>query len=105
MKLSERDRFRLRHMLDAARRAVRFAETRRRADLNDEDDPLVYALKHLITIVGEAAGEVSPEAREQLKELPWPDIVNMRHRIVHAYFDVSLDILWDTVQDGGAELT
>jgi len=31
--------------------------------------------------------------------IPWEDIVGMRHRLVHAYFDINLDILWRTVQD------
>ncbi len=34
-----------------------------------------------------------------LPDIPWDDIVGMRHRLVHAYFDINLDILWRTVQD------
>lgn len=95
---SESDGIRLQEMLDAARRAVRFAEGRSRADLDDEEDPLVHALVRLVAVIGEAAYHVSVETRSELDEIPWPDVVNMRHRLIHAYFDIDLDILWATVQ-------
>lgn len=101
---TESDRVRLQEMLEAAKRAVRFAEGRSRSDLEDEDDPLVHALMRLITVVGEAADHVTPQARSELPEIPWPDVVNMRHRLVHAYFDVNLEILWATVQRSLPEL-
>lgn len=86
-------------MLDAARKAVRVAEGRRRQDLEDEDDPLADGLVRLITVIGEAAGKVSPSARSELSQIPWADVVGMRNRLIHAYFEVDLDILWATVQD------
>jgi uncharacterized protein with HEPN domain len=52
-----------------------------------------------VEIIGEAAYQVSQTTREQLPEIPWKDIIGMRHRMVHAYFDINLDILWRTVQD------
>jgi uncharacterized protein with HEPN domain len=36
-------------------------------------------------------------SREQLPEIPWADIIGMRNRLVHAYFDINLEILWQTV--------
>lgn len=95
--LDERDKTRLQHMLAAARKAVRLAQGRQREDLEDEDDPLVDALMRLISVIGEAANKVSPTARALLSDVPWPDVVSMRHRLVHDYFDVNLDILWATV--------
>ena len=97
--LPEDDRIRLQHMLDAARKAVRLAAGRDREDLEAEDDPLAYALVHLISVIGEAASRVSSGTRSQLDGIPWPDIVGMRNRLIHAYFDINLDILWATVQD------
>jgi uncharacterized protein with HEPN domain len=92
------DAVRLRHMLDAAREAVGFARGQTRANLND-DRKLVLALVKDIEIIGEAAYQVSPSARNQLPSIPWEDIIGMRHRLVHAYFDTNLEILWRTVQD------
>jgi uncharacterized protein with HEPN domain len=97
--LPDDDRVRLRHMLDAAKKAVRFAAGRNRADLESEDDPLSEALIRLISVIGEAANKVSLGTRSQLASIPWPDIVGMRNRLIHDYFDVNLDILWATVQD------
>lgn len=92
------DVIRLRHMADAAREAIGFAEDRTRADL-DVDRKLVLALVKAIEIIGEAAYQVSQTARSELPGIPWEDIVGMRHRLVHAYFDINLDILWQTVQE------
>ena len=39
-----------------------------------------------------------------MPEIPWEDITGMRHRLVHAYFDINLDILWATVQKDLPEL-
>jgi uncharacterized protein with HEPN domain len=93
------DSIRLRHMLDAAREALVFVRHRNRDDL-DHDLQLVWALVKAIEIIGEAAYQLSPEARAQVPGLPWDKIITMRHRLVHAYFDINLDILWKTVQEG-----
>lgn len=93
------DRIRLQHMLDAAEQARAFIRNRRREDL-DDDQQLVWALVKAIEIIGEAAYQVSAETRERLPGIPWERITGMRHRLVHAYFDIDLDILWKTVQDG-----
>jgi uncharacterized protein with HEPN domain len=90
------DSIRLRHMQDAAEEAIEFARGRTRADL-DADRMLVLALVKEIEIIGEAAFRMSPRTRDQLPEIPWDDVIGMRHRLVHAYFDINLDILWRTV--------
>jgi uncharacterized protein with HEPN domain len=92
------DAIRLRHMLDAAREAMGFVQGRNRAHLN-ADRKLVLALVKDIEIIGEAACQISEITRDQLQEIPWEDIIGMRHRLVHAYFDINLDILWRTVQE------
>ena len=97
------DEIRLRHMLDAAREAVSFARGRTRGDL-DADRQLVLSLVKDIEIVGEAATRVSEPARRRLPEMPWERIVGMRNRLVHAYFDVNLDIVWKTISEDLPEL-
>lgn len=85
-------------MLDAAQEAICFVQGRIRADL-DHDRMLVLALTKCVEIIGEAAYQLSSTTQEQLPAIPWADIVSMRHRLVHAYFDINLDILWQTIQD------
>lgn len=92
------DLIRLRHMLDSAREVRSFANGRQRPDL-DRDRQLVLALVKAIEIVGEAAAGVSAETRARIPEIPWTDIVGMRNRLIHAYFDIDLDTVWDTATD------
>ena len=93
--LPEDDRIRLQHMLDAARKAARLAAGRSREELDAEDDPLAAALVHWICVIGEAASKVSSGTCSAVDGIPWPDIVGMRNRLIHAYFDINLDIVWD----------
>jgi len=96
--MNEQDEVRLRHMLDAAREALTFAEDHTREDL-DTNQMLVRALSMSIGIIGEAASKVSSDIQAAHPDIPWPQIIGMRHRIIHAYFEVNLDILWETVID------
>ena len=93
------DLIRLRHIRDAATEALGFGRDRRREDL-DHDRQLVWALVKAIEIIGEAASKVSQESQDLLTNIPWRNIVGMRNRLVHAYFDINLDILWKTVVEG-----
>lgn len=94
----EQDEVRLRHMLDAARSVRRFAEGRQREDL-DTDEMLAFAIVRGLEVIGEAASQVSAAGRAACPDLPWASIIGMRHRLIHAYFEVDLDRVWDTVTD------
>ncbi len=97
------DRIRVTHMAEALGHAIRFIEGRTRADL-DNDPMLTFALLYALQTVGEAANNVSQETRQQLPQIPWPVIVGMRHRLVHAYADVDHDILWTTATEAAPKL-
>jgi uncharacterized protein with HEPN domain len=83
-------------MLEAGQEALSFAVGKTRSDLN-LDRKLVLSLVKDVEIIGEAAGKVSDEARIELGEIPWQDIVSMRNRLIHVYFDFDLDVVWDTI--------
>ena len=91
------DLIRLRHMLDAAQEAITFVHGRSRDDL-DINRQLTLSLVKEIEIIGEAAHQLSEATKAEIPNIPWVDIVAMRHRLVHAYFEINLDILWQTVQ-------
>jgi uncharacterized protein with HEPN domain len=95
--MREDDRIRLRHMLDAAREASGFIEGRKRDDL-DTNRMLALALVRAVEIIGEAGATITPETQTELPTVPWREIVGMRNRLIHAYFDVDEDILWSTVK-------
>jgi uncharacterized protein with HEPN domain len=85
-------------MLAAAEEAVGFADGRDRDDL-DADRMLALALVRSIEIVGEAGARVSEEGRAAVPDVPWREIVAMRNRLIHAYFDVDPDIVWQTIKE------
>ncbi|MCU0516167.1 MAG: DUF86 domain-containing protein [Oscillatoria sp. Prado101] len=92
------DPVRLRHILDAATEAVSFAQNRTRSDL-DTDRMLVRALVQCLEVIGEAASRITKERREELPQIPWSQMIGMRNRLVHAYFDIRLDVVWRTVTE------
>jgi uncharacterized protein with HEPN domain len=60
---------------------------------------LQLALAHLIQIIGEAAFKLPVATREQAPEVPWADIIGMRHRLVHDYGMVSYRFLWEAATE------
>ena len=88
--------YRLQHMLDAAREALSFVADKERRAL-DENRMLLLSLVKSVEIIGEAAGRVSDECRANCPEIPWLNIVGMRNHLIHAYFNINVDIVWQTV--------
>ncbi len=84
-------------MLQAARDAVGFV-----ADLDQDrfnaSKLHQNAVVRSIEIIGEAAGKVSRGFQQVHPEIPWSAIVGMRHRLIHAYNDVDLDLVWDVAR-------
>lgn len=96
MMLDPKDKNRLLHIMAACDEALLFSSQYEREDL-DENRMLVWALVKELEIIGEAVNVLTPEFKKSHTEVAWGDIVGMRNRLVHVYFDVDLDILWDTV--------
>lgn len=85
-------------MLEAARQAVTIVNGRARADL-DSDVLLSLALARLLEILGEAASKISREFRGNHPDMPWVQMIGARNRLIHGYFDVDADIVWNIVTD------
>lgn len=83
----------LRQMLDHAREALALIGQRTQAEV-EQDRITSLALTRLLEIVGEAASRVAPERRAQHPEIPWPQIVALRNRLIHGYDAVDFDIVW-----------
>jgi uncharacterized protein with HEPN domain len=86
---------RLRDILDAITNIERYAARGRQAF---EKDELIqnWFVRHL-QIIGEAAYALSRDVREQEPDIPWTDIIGMRHILVHDYFVIDTNIVWDAV--------
>jgi uncharacterized protein with HEPN domain len=73
------DQARLRHLAEAATKAVAYSKDKRRADL-DDDELLRLALTKPVEIVGEAAKHISPELRAANPDIPWAAAARIRQR-------------------------
>ena len=52
-----------------------------------------------LEIIGEASRNLSPEFRNSQSQIPWQQIIGLRNRVIHAYFEVNLTIIWEVVQN------
>ena len=88
------------HMVDAIRLVQRYVEgMSREAFLADKKTQQAVVLN--ILILGEAAAQVGneyPEWAERHPDVPWRSMRGMRNRLAHGYFDINLELVWDTVQ-------
>jgi uncharacterized protein with HEPN domain len=49
-------------------------------------------------VIGEAVKKLSSELKKGHPEIPWKDVAGMRDKLIHDYFGVDLDAVWDTVR-------
>lgn len=63
----------------------------------DDKRMLTFAIIRAVEIIGEAANKISPSLKAAHPDVPWLNIIGMRNRLIHGYFDIDLDRVWDTV--------
>lgn len=101
--LTAQDAARLEHIATAIARARRYAGAGGReaflADPKTQD-----AVIRNLEIVGEAASRMSAALQSEHPDLPWEQMRGLRNRLVHAYFEVDLGIVWDVVEGELPEL-
>lgn len=68
-------------------------------DAVKDDKVLFYGLSKMVEIIGEAAYMTTKEFKSSHPEIPWRQIEGMRHILVHGYFSISADVLWDVIQN------
>ncbi len=85
-------------MREAAAAALEMATGHERTDLS-ANTMLAMALTRCLEILGEAASKISDEARLRFPDIPFAKMTSMRNRLIHAYFDVNLDVVWTTVTE------
>ncbi len=96
--MENKDLARLKHILDSVEAILSFAKRKRRASL-DRDRLLRSAILRELEIIGEAANKVSEKTKKKFPQLPWKELIGMRNRLIHAYFDVDHEIIWKTIRD------
>jgi uncharacterized protein with HEPN domain len=92
-----RDEAYLLDMLLASREARQIAQGAN-VEQFASDRKLQLAIIHLIQIIGEAARSISPEFKQAHPEIPWNEIVGMRNKLVHEYFRIIPEKVWEAVE-------
>jgi len=90
------DREKLLDMRDAIDAINKYANRGRRVF---EDDELIQTwIVHYLQIIGEAASKISAGFQDEHPEIPWSKIVGMRNILVHDYFGIDTDVIWQVVE-------
>ena len=94
----------VRHMLDAISRLERHISGVDRTGFL-ENELVQDAVIRQLEILGEAAGRISKDTCARFPQIPWPKITGLRHRLIHDYLGVDLDLVWNVVTVDLAEVT
>jgi uncharacterized protein with HEPN domain len=90
-------------MLIAARKILRFTQGMSFADFGANDMAQSAVIREF-QVIGEAARLVTDETQAAHSEIDWYAIAGMRNRLVHEYFAIRLDVVWQTIQEDIAAL-
>ena len=69
-----------------------------------DDDKTAFSCSFALGQIGELVNKLSDEFKQNYNQLPWKKMTALRHRIVHGYDSVEMDLLWDIVKDNIPEL-
>ena len=94
----EQDRWRLRHIIESIEYIEEFISGVEKKDMFS-DYQLQSALVKQFEIIGEATRHLSPKLMDKYSEVNWSEAIGMRNILVHDYFAVNLDVLWDTIKN------
>src|SRR3989344_8840596 len=95
--------FYLSHIVEAIKKINKYTKGLRKEEFL-EKDIVQDAVVRNIEIIGEAVKNLPREFKEKHKDPPWKDIAGMRDRIVHFYFGIDLQLVWNTIKDDIPEL-
>jgi uncharacterized protein with HEPN domain len=90
------NRIYFRHIIDAIERIERYTEDGKEEFL--ESEMIQNAVIWNIGVIGEAVRQVSNWLKESHPDIPWQQMISMRNRLVHEYFNINPDLVWEVVE-------
>lgn len=96
--MKESDRIRIQHIIDAGEEALSFVQNLNYENFSKNRMLILSVIKE-IEIIGEAASKITEETKMEYSFIPWKDIIGMRNRLIHGYFDVDIKLVWNTTRN------
>lgn len=93
----------LKHILDAISKVEKFMEGVTKEGFFENVEKQ-YAVLRALEIIGEATKNLGRDLKKKYREVPWKDIAGMRDKLIHQYFGVNLELVWETVKKRIPEL-
>lgn len=67
---------------------------------SEERDRIVErAIMYDLIVIGEAVRNLSENIKAKYNQIPWSDIISLRNRLTHEYFQIDIDVIWKTIDD------
>ena len=93
----------IRHILENIEKIEDFSKGISKEELKN-DELRKYAIVRAIEIIGEAVKNLSSEFKEKHKDIPWKEIIGTRDIMIHKYFGVDLEVVWDIISNNLPDL-
>lgn len=87
----------LKDILDSIIKGLSFIKDMNYEDF-ENDDKTQYALIRCIEIIGEASKKIPAKFKNEHYEIPWREISGMRDKLIHDYFGVNVEVIWETAK-------
>ena len=87
----------LNNMLKVSKEAMNLVQNKTREDLNGNKQLTLSLLKYL-EMIGSAASRVSGECQNGCEPIPWDQVIEMKQQVVHTYWDIDLDWIWEKIE-------
>lgn len=97
------DKLYVEHILEAIEKIEKFIGG---SSFNDfkNNEQLQSAVVREISVIGEAVRKLSENFKKSKPKIPWKDVVGMRDKLIHDYFEIDIDTVWKTIKENLLEL-